>query len=76
MRFAKALYLKRVPRFSSPSLTWVFSLRISAEKTAGYKYSLYEGQDIGQDSGSPVDFTYTPPFKFTGKLNKVTIDVK
>jgi hypothetical protein len=47
-----------------------------AEKTAGYKYSLYEGQDIGQDSGSPVDFTYTPPFKFTGKLNKVTIDVK
>ena len=32
------------------------------EKTAGIKYSLYEGQDIGEDSGSPVDFTYTPPF--------------
>ena len=31
------------------------------EKTTGLKYSLYEGQDIGQDSGSPVDFTYTPP---------------
>jgi hypothetical protein len=30
--------------------------------------SLYEGQD----SGSPVDFTPTPPFPFTGKLHKVT----
>jgi hypothetical protein len=46
------------------------------EKTAGYKYSLYEGQDIGQDSGSPVDFTYTPPFPFTGNLNKVTVELK
>jgi arylsulfatase len=46
------------------------------EKTAGYKYSLYEGQDIGADSGSPVDFSYTPPFKFTGKLDKVTVELK
>jgi arylsulfatase A-like enzyme len=46
------------------------------EKTAGFKYSLYEGQDIGEDSGSPVDPTYTPPFKFTGKIEKVTIDLK
>ena len=42
------------------------------EKTAGFKYSLYEGQDIGEDSGSPVDFDYTPPFKFTGKIDKLT----
>jgi arylsulfatase len=47
-----------------------------AEKTAGYKYSLYEGQDIGEDSGSPVDFSYTPPFKFTGQIDKVVIDLK
>ena len=46
------------------------------DKTAGYKYSLYEGQDIGEDSGSPVDFDYTPPFKFTGKIQKVTLDLK
>jgi arylsulfatase A-like enzyme len=46
------------------------------EKTAGFKYSLYEGQDIGEDSGSPVDFDYTPPFKFTGKIDKVTVDLK
>jgi arylsulfatase len=47
-----------------------------AEKTAGIKYSLYEGQDIGQDSGSPVDFTYTPPFPFTGTLHKVIVELK
>ena len=46
------------------------------EKTTGIKYSLYEGQDIGEDSGSPIDFTYTPPFKFDGKLRKVTVDFK
>jgi hypothetical protein len=42
------------------------------EKTTGLKYSLYEGQD----SGSLVDFTYTPPFPFTGRLDKVTIELK
>ena len=46
------------------------------DKTAGFKYSLYEGQDIGEDSGSPVDFDYTPPFKFNGKIEKVTVDLK
>ncbi len=46
------------------------------EKTAALRYSLYEGQDIGEDSGSPVDFSYTPPFKFNGKLNKVTVELK
>jgi arylsulfatase len=45
-------------------------------KTAGFKYSLYEGQDIGEDSGSPVDPTYTPPFKFTGRIDKVTVELK
>jgi len=45
-------------------------------KTAGFKYSLYEGQDIGEDSGSPVDPTYTPPFPFTGKIDKVTVELK
>ena len=46
------------------------------EKTAGNKYSLYEGQYIGQDSGSPLDFTYTPPYNFTGKLDRVTVELK
>jgi arylsulfatase len=46
------------------------------EKTAPYKYSLHQGQDIGQDSGSPVDFTYTPPFPFIVQLHKVTVELK
>ena len=46
------------------------------DKTAGFKYSLYEGQDIGEDSGSPVDFDYTPPFKFKGRIEKVTVELK
>jgi arylsulfatase A-like enzyme len=49
---------------------------VRVEKTAGFKYSLYEGQDIGEDSGSPVDFDYTPPFKFNGKIDKVTLELK
>ena len=46
------------------------------EKTTPFKYSLYEGQDIGEDSGSPIDFSYTPPFRFTGKLGRVTVELK
>jgi len=30
----------------------------------------------GEDAGSPVDFTYKLPFKFTGKIDKVTFDLK
>jgi arylsulfatase len=30
--------------------------------------------DIGIDVG-PVDITYKPPFPFTGKIDKVTIDL-
>src|SRR5204863_8700882 len=46
------------------------------EKTTPFKYSLYEGQDVGEDSGSPIDFSYTPPFKLTGKLDRVTVELK
>jgi arylsulfatase A-like enzyme len=46
------------------------------EKTVPNKFSICEGLDIGMDVGSPVDFTYTPPFAFTGKIEKVTIDLK
>jgi arylsulfatase len=49
---------------------------VRVDKTAGFKYSLYEGQDVGEDSGSPVDFDYTPPFKFNGRIEKVTVDLK
>ena len=35
-------------------------------KTIPIQISLGEGFDVGMDVGSPVDFTYELPFKFTG----------
>jgi hypothetical protein len=30
------------------------------EKTTPFEYALFEGQDIGESTGTPVDFSYTP----------------
>src|SRR5262249_41083178 len=45
-------------------------------RTIPLQVSLGEGMDIGMDVGSPVDFTYTLPFRFTGKIEKVTVELK
>jgi arylsulfatase len=44
-------------------------------KTIPVQISIGEGLDIGEDIGSPVDFTYKPPFPFTGRIEKVTVDL-
>jgi arylsulfatase A-like enzyme len=44
-------------------------------KTIPVQISIGEGLDIGEDIGSPVDSTYKPPFPFTGKIEKVTVDL-
>ncbi len=41
------------------------------ERTVPAQLSLGEGLDIGMDIGSPIDFTYTLPFAFTGTIDKV-----
>lgn len=46
------------------------------ERTIPIQLSLGEGLDIGRDVGSPIDFTYKLPFEFTGKVEKVTIELK
>jgi arylsulfatase A-like enzyme len=46
------------------------------ERTVPIKLSIGEGLDIGMDGGSPVDFTYTMPFPFTGTIERVTIELK
>lgn len=46
------------------------------EKTVPVQFSIVEGFDIGQDVGSPVDWNYKMPFEFTGKIDKVTVDLK
>jgi arylsulfatase len=45
-------------------------------RTIPAQISLNEGMDIGEDVGSPVDFNYEPPFRFTGKIEKVTYELK
>ena len=46
------------------------------ERTVPVRFSVGEGLDVGMDGGSPRDFTYEPPFTFTGTIEKVTIDLK
>jgi len=44
-------------------------------RTIPQQISIGEGLDIGEDIGSPVDFTHKPPFPFTGRIEKVTVDL-
>lgn len=45
-------------------------------RTVGYRMSLDETLDIGEDTGTPVSEDYRVPFKFGGKIDKVVIDLK
>jgi len=45
-------------------------------RTIPLQISLGEGLDVGMDFGSAVDFTYRLPFAFTGKIEKVTYELK
>jgi len=38
--------------------------------------SLDETLDIGEDTGTPVSEDYNVPFKFTGDIKKVVIELK
>ncbi|MCU4155279.1 hypothetical protein J1N10_04790 [Carboxylicivirga sp. A043] len=45
------------------------------DQTIGYRMSLDETLDIGQDTGTPVCEDYKVPFDFTGELKKVNIKI-
>jgi arylsulfatase len=47
------------------------------ERTIPLRFSLDETMDIGQDTGTPVveDYVKKMPFKFTGVLKKVVIEL-
>jgi arylsulfatase len=51
----------------------VASARI--DQTQCCAFSGDEGADVGSDEGTPVTEAYKVPFKFTGKIDKVTIDL-
>ena len=44
-------------------------------KTIPFRMSLDETLDFGEDTGTPVSEDYQLPFKFTGELKKVTINI-
>lgn len=47
------------------------------ERTVMIRFSLDETWDVGEDTGTPVEFNiYDVPFKFNGRLNKLTVDLK
>jgi hypothetical protein len=52
----------------------VASARIG--RTQCCAFSADEGADVGADEGTPVTEAYKVPFKFTGKIGKVTIELK
>jgi arylsulfatase len=46
------------------------------ERTLPFRLSLDETLDCGEDTGTPVAEEYKVPFKFTGELKKVTVNLK
>jgi len=46
------------------------------ERTQCCFYSADEGTDVGADEGTPVTEVYKPPFKFTGTIATVTVELK
>ena len=46
-------------------------------QTVAYRFSLDETFDVGEDTGTPVveDYADKMPFKFTGKLDKMVIEL-
>jgi arylsulfatase len=46
------------------------------EQTQCCMFSADEGADVGADEGTAVSSGYPVPFKFTGKISKVTIELK
>jgi hypothetical protein len=45
------------------------------EATMPYRFSGDETFDVGEDTGTPVSEDYDVPFKFTGQIEKVAVDL-
>jgi arylsulfatase len=49
---------------------------VKIDRTLPFRFSFDETFDVGEDTGTPIVEDYEIPFKFTGNLKKVTIDLK
>ena len=45
------------------------------ERTMPVRFSFDETFDIGEDTGTPVSEDYEVPFKFTGEIEKVVVNL-
>ncbi|HET6363701.1 MAG TPA: hypothetical protein VFG02_01495 [Nitrospirota bacterium] len=45
------------------------------ERTVPFRFSLDETFDVGEDTGTPVNLSYDVPFKFTGTIEKVVVNL-
>jgi len=45
------------------------------ERTTPLRFSIDETFDVGEDTGTPVNLDYDVPFKFTGKIEKVVVNL-
>jgi arylsulfatase len=57
------------------SVWWLGRSTVVCEVAAASR-SAEEGLDVGEDTGTPVNLSYDVPFKFTGRLGKVMIDLR
>jgi arylsulfatase len=46
------------------------------DKTVPVYFSTDDTFDVGEDWGTPISDTYEPPFTFTGKIKKATVQAK
>ncbi|MBZ5722775.1 MAG: arylsulfatase [Acidobacteriia bacterium] len=46
------------------------------DRTTPIRYSMDETFDVGEDTGTPVSLDYDVPFKFTGTLEKLVVNLK
>ena len=45
------------------------------ERTTPLRFSMDETFDVGEDTGTPVNLSYDVPFKFTGQIERITINL-
>jgi len=45
------------------------------ERTVPFRFSFDETFDVGEDTGTPVNLSYDVPFKFTGTIEKVVVNL-
>jgi hypothetical protein len=45
-------------------------------KTLSRPFSLNEGLDIGEDTGTPINLSYDPPYKFSGEIGNIVVSFR